>query len=98
MMLVRFALYLTLGYLIHSLGYAWDTAEFWCFLGLFWGAETISRHEGEQQGVAKVLSMPLAKIANIQRMVRAIDAGADVSEQELINELRKEDKDYEDKP
>jgi hypothetical protein len=96
-MLLRFTLYLTLGYLIHSLGYAWDTTEFWCFLGLFWSAETLARHEGEQIGVAKVLSMHIMKIAKLKQMVARLEAGGDVDTKELINELHKEDSDYDNK-
>jgi hypothetical protein len=93
-MLLKIALYATLGYLIHSLGYAWDTSQFWCFLGLFWSAETLARQEGEQIGVSKVLSMHIMKIANIKQMVSRLEAGGDIKHQELIDELNKDNQDY----
>ena len=44
-MLARIALYTTLGYLIDGMGAHWDTWQFWCILGLFWAAETLTRVE-----------------------------------------------------
>ena len=96
-MILKIALYATLGYLIHSLGFHWDTTEFWCFLGLFWSAETLARQEGEQIGITKVLSMHMMKIANLKQMVARLEAGGLVDRKDLINELHKEDKDYDNK-
>lgn len=96
-MLIRIAVYLTLGLLCSGLGFAWNTTEFWCFLGLFWSAETLARSEGEQLGVSRVLSMHIMKIANLKRMVSTLEAGGDINHKELIEELHKEDKDYDNK-
>jgi hypothetical protein len=96
-MLVRLVLYTTLGLLCSGLGFAWNTTEFWCFLGLFWSAETLARQEGEAVGVSKVLSMHIMKIANLKHMVSRLEAGGDINHKDLIDELRKEDRDYDNK-
>lgn len=48
-MLARIALYTTLGYLLDGLGCRWDTAGFWCMVGLFWACEAITRIELVEQ-------------------------------------------------
>lgn len=93
-MIIRIALYSTLGLLLSRLGFEWNTTEFWCFLGLFWSAETVARSEGEQIGISKVLDMHIMKIANIKQMIARLEAGGDVDAKELINELSKDNKDY----
>lgn len=45
MMLQRIALYSTLGWLLSVLGLTFNSWEFWCVLGLFWAAETVTRIE-----------------------------------------------------
>ena len=44
-MLARLALYGTLGALLHMLGHSADSAEFWCFVALFWAAERVRETE-----------------------------------------------------
>jgi len=44
-MLPRIVLYLTLGFLIGTMGAHWDTWQFWCILGLFWAVEQNTRLE-----------------------------------------------------
>ena len=50
-MLARIALYTTLGTLCSVLGYTVATAEFWCFLALFWAADTLGRYDGFNSGM-----------------------------------------------
>jgi hypothetical protein len=45
-MLQRIALYLTLGLLCDALGHDVRSTAFWCFMGLFWAADVLGRHEG----------------------------------------------------
>jgi hypothetical protein len=61
--MTRLVVWACLGVLTNTLGYAWDSAEFWCFIGLFWATDTLARNEGRQEGVAVVLDMPMLKIA-----------------------------------
>jgi hypothetical protein len=96
-MLIRIALYSTLGVLCNALGFHWDSPEFWCFIGLFWSAETLARQEGEHIGISKVLSMHIVKISNLKRMIARLEAGGDVDSKELVNELLKDDQDYDNK-
>ena len=56
-MLARIALYSTLGYLCNSLGYKWNSYEFWCFLGLFWSAELLARQEVWSSIEAEVIAL-----------------------------------------
>jgi hypothetical protein len=44
-MIQRIALYATLGYTLDYLGAGVATPGFWCVLGLFWCAETMTRRE-----------------------------------------------------
>ena len=41
--------------------------------------------------------MHIMKIANLKRMVSTLEAGGDINHKELIEELHKEDKDYDNK-
>jgi hypothetical protein len=96
-MLTRIVLYSTLGTLLSVLGHTWDSTEFWCFLGLFWACESLARQDGEAIGVGKVLDMHIMKIANLKRMIKKLEAGEDLSYEELHNEIRKDNKDYDNK-
>ena len=44
-MIQRIALYATLGYTLDYLGAGVATLGFWCVVGLFWGAEALTRRE-----------------------------------------------------
>lgn len=48
-MLLRIALYATLGYTLNAVGAAWDTWGFWCVAALFWAAEHLTRTELMEQ-------------------------------------------------
>ena len=50
-MLARIALFTTLGTLCSVLGFHVATAEFWCFLALFWAADTLGRYDGFNSGM-----------------------------------------------
>ena len=90
-MITRSVLYATLGTLCSALGYAWNSTEFWSFLGLFWCADFLARNEGRQQGVAMVLDMPIMRIAHLKSVMERIDAGEDVDKEELLKD-HKDDK------
>ena len=44
-MIQRIALYATLGYILDAINSGFTTWSFWCILGLFWAAETMTRRE-----------------------------------------------------
>lgn len=51
-MIQKLALYGTLGLLLdRGLAVHWDSATFWCMLGLVWAAEHMGRREGLEQGI-----------------------------------------------
>ena len=56
-MFTRIAVYSTIGYLLDSLGFRWDSAEFWCFLGLFLCVGHLGFMEGYDTGLDKALSI-----------------------------------------
>ena len=50
-MITRIAMYIALGTLCSVLGFTITSTEFWCFLGLFWCADTLGRQAGFENGV-----------------------------------------------
>jgi len=62
-MITRLVLVSTLGVLCSALGFTWSSAEFWCFLGLFWAMDILSHNEGFSEGL--VHSQALLKQANL---------------------------------
>ncbi len=61
-MMLRLALYSTLGWLLFALGQTWNTWGFWCVLGLFWAAEHVTRME--------TLSMVQAELAALKKRLQ----------------------------
>jgi len=45
-MMTRLVLYSTLGLLCSSLGFTWDSKEFWCFIGLFTCVQHVAYLDG----------------------------------------------------
>ena len=56
-MLQRTLLWATLGTLCSALGMAWDSAEFWCFIALFWAANHLGQQDGYRSAVVDMLDM-----------------------------------------
>ena len=90
-MFLRIVLYATLGVLCHSLGFKWNSLEFWSFLGLFWCSDFLARDEGRQDGVAMVLDMPMMHIASLKALLDRADAGEDITKEEIKKEIDKHD-------
>ena len=56
-MLIELALWLTVGNLLHAVGYQIDSWQFWCFLGTYWAASHLSRQRGRVEGMIDFLEM-----------------------------------------
>ena len=90
-MVTRIVLYATLGVLCYSLGFAWNSIEFWSFLGLYWCSDLLAREEGRLDGVAVILEMPMMQIAALKSLLDRADAGEDITNEEVKKELDKHD-------
>lgn len=72
-MMQRIALYATLGVLLDALGQSWDTAGFWCILGLFWAGDLMARREGYEQGMVFVATLPEAHLNKIRAEIERLN-------------------------
>jgi hypothetical protein len=62
-----------MGLLLSAVGFAYDTWQFWCFLGLFWGVERMGRQVGAAEGIIKYLSMSEADQARIRKLIKEMN-------------------------
>ena len=68
----RLAIYATLGLLLSTLGYYWDSWQFWCVLGLFMCSDHLARREGYELGMVFVATLPDAQLNKIRAEVDKI--------------------------
>ena len=68
----RLAIYATLGLLLSTLGYYWDSWQFWCVLGLFICSDHLARREGYELGMVFVATLPDAQLSKIRAEVDKI--------------------------
>ena len=71
----RIVLYASLGALLSAYDVKWDSAEFWCILGLFWVSEVINRFEGAKTGAERVLGLIMWQIARIKAQIERLAQG-----------------------
>lgn len=75
-MITRLVLYSTLGMLCSALGYAWDTWQFMCILGLFWACDQLAQREGKQagyiEGIWAYMNMTDANRKRIEKLVKEV--------------------------
>ena len=69
-MLQALVLWGTVGLLLSTVGFTFDTWQFWCFLGLFWCVERIGRVHGAAEGIIKYLAMSEAEQARIKKLIK----------------------------
>lgn len=50
-MITKLVLYSALATVCSALGFGITSAEFWCFVGLFWCADVLGRQDGFQTGL-----------------------------------------------
>ena len=82
----RIVLYASLGALLSAYDVKWDSAEFWCILGLFWVSEVINRFEGAKTGAGRVLELSMWQIARIKSQIERLDREqSKTAEQELAD-------------
>jgi hypothetical protein len=76
-MLQRLALYATLGALLSAVGHNWDTWQFWCFLGLFWASEHLTRKETQEwaraEGITAYLNMTPADQQRLKDLLKQVE-------------------------
>lgn len=70
-MSITLALWATIGLLLSAVGWAIDTWQFWCFVGVFWAVDQLSRQRGRIDGIIDYLEM---SEADQRRIKQALDS------------------------
>jgi len=83
----RVLLYASLGALLSAYDVNWDSAEFWCILGLFWVSEVINRFEGAKTGAERVLGLSMWQIARIKAQIERLDQGQSQAQAQELADL-----------
>jgi hypothetical protein len=62
-------LYITMGLLLAGVGFAVDSWQFWCFMGLFWAMGHISRDAGRYESVEIIFDVLRSMNVDIDKVV-----------------------------
>lgn len=57
MIVTELILWGTIGILLHAVGYAASSWQFWCFIGTYWAVGWIAKQQGNLQGIIFFLNM-----------------------------------------
>ena len=82
-LVTRLALYCSLGLVLSLVGFDLGDWNWWLCLLLYVALDHWSRHEGRLEGVAMILEMSPSRVDRIRAMMRRVEAGEDVSQEEL---------------
>ena len=82
-LVTRVALYCSLGLVLSLVGFDFGDWIWWLCLALYVSVDMWSRHEGRLEGVAMILDMSPSRVDRIRAMMRRVEAGEDVSQEEL---------------